>query len=78
VRDLEREAGRHGAINEPQYTHLKMLERWDEEEKERFQAEKGTTVEEYVITMLGKLLNCDKDAAKEKLEQSPVNSCRFL
>ena len=56
VRDAEKVEGREGALNERQYAHLKMLDRWDQEEKERIQAETGRTVEENVIENITKNL----------------------
>ena len=68
ARDAERSEGRAGAMNERQYAHLKMLDRWDEEEKERFLAENGQTVEQYVISNLARLLKIDPGAAKQALD----------
>jgi hypothetical protein len=70
ARDTERTAGREGAMNERQYAHLRMLDRWDQEEKERFLAEKGETVEAYVTRMLAKLLKIDANAAKQALDKA--------
>ena len=63
ARDAERSEGREGAMNERQYAHLKMLDRWDQDEKERFLAEKGQDRRGV----------CDQDAGP-----APEDRCRGL
>jgi hypothetical protein len=70
ARDAERTTGREGAMNERQYAHLKMLDRWDQDEKERFLAEKGESVETFVIRMIAKLMKIDEGAAKTALDKA--------
>jgi hypothetical protein len=69
-RDAERKQGREGAMNERQYAHLKLLDRWDQDEKERFQAETGETVEAFVVRRLSELLKIDRGAAKQSLDKA--------
>jgi hypothetical protein len=73
ARETERKAGRHGAINERQYAHLKLLDRCDEDEKQRFLAEKGKSVEQYVHESLALILKCDAPTAKNKLQKAFQN-----
>jgi hypothetical protein len=68
AREAERSQGRTGAMNEAQYAHLKLLDRWDQEEKERLLAENGKTVEEYVTGKIAELLKVDVSAAKGMLD----------